>query len=150
MRRASRLLILSLAILLFAGGIAAVAPMARAAFDLGGVLKGAAIVFLVDKFADDLNKFINNLTANKGVNVAEQTKVVPILSIGQGGYVGAAQVVGPADEVEKVKAVAQLEANMSGKTFRIKILVPVESKDIVKNLKRVNGVGVSALIDVRI
>jgi len=49
-----------------------------------------------------------------------------------------------------VKAVAQLEASMSGKTFRIKALIPVESKDVVKDLKRVGGVGVSAIIDVRL
>ena len=55
-----------------------------------------------------------------------------------------------AAQVEKVKAVAQIEANMAGKTFRIGALVPVESKDIVKDLKRVTGVGVTAIVDVRL
>ena len=42
-----------------------------------------------------------------GTNYA--TKVVPIVSIGNKGYIGAAQVIGDADQVEKVKAVGQLE-----------------------------------------
>jgi hypothetical protein len=120
------------------------------ALEIGGILKGAGIVILVDKFSDQLNKFINQLTANKGVGVEDRTKVVPIISLGEGGYVGAAQVSGPAHLVEKVKAVAQLEGNFSGKTFRVKALIPVESKDIVKDIKRVSGVGISAIIDVRL
>jgi len=120
------------------------------ALDLGGILKGAGIVILVDKFSDQLNKFINDITANKGVGVEDRTKVVPILNLGQGGYVGAAQVSGPAHLVDKVKAVAQIEGNFSGKTFRVKALVPVESKDAVKDIKRVSGVGVSAIIDVKL
>jgi len=120
------------------------------ALDLGGILKGAGIVILVDKFSDQLNKFINDITSNKGVGVEDRTKVVPILSLGQGGYVGAAQVSGPAHLVDKVKAVAQIEGNFSGKTFRVKALVPVESKDAVKDIKRVSGVGVSAIIDVKL
>lgn len=148
MLRKSRLLTLVMAAILFAGVMTATTPGARA--DIGDILKGAGLVLLVNNFSDDLNKFINNLTLNKGVGVEEKTAVVPIISVGQGGYVGAAQVSGPADLVKKVKAVAQLEANMSGKTFRIKALIPVESKEIVKDLKRVGGVGVSAIIDVRL
>jgi len=129
-------------------GTLAYAPAARAG--LGDVLKGAGLVLLVDRFGDELNSFVNKLTLNKGVGVDDRTAVVPIISLGQGGYVGAAQVSGPAHLVERVKAVAQFEANMSGKTFRIKALVPVESKDITKDIKRVGGVGVSAIIDVRL
>ncbi len=143
-----RLLNVALAGILIAGSLSVAISPVRAG--LGDVLKGAGLVLLVDRFSDDLNKFINKITLNKGVGVADRTKVVPIISFGQGGYVGAAQVSGPAHLVDKVKAVAQLEANMSGKTFRIKALVPVESKDIVKDIKRVGGVGVSAVIDVRL
>lgn len=148
MNRRCRLLTLILALVFLTGALVSIAPTARA--DLGDILKGAGIVFLVDRFSDDLNKFINKLTLNKGVEVKDQTKVVPIISIGQHGYAGAAQVSGTAEQVDKVKAVAQLETSMSGKTFRIKILVPVESKDVIKDIKRVSGVGVSAIIDVRI
>ena len=148
MLRKPRFLTLIMTVVLLTGMLAVAVPRAQAG--IGDILKGAGIVFLVDKFADELNKFINNLTMNKGVGVEERTKVVPIISVGQGGYVGAAQVSGPEHLVNKVKAVAQLEASMSGKTFRIKALIPVESKDVVKDLKRVGGVGVSAIIDVRL
>lgn len=117
---------------------------------VGDVLKGAGLALLVAQFDDDINDAINKLTMNKGVGVKDRTKVVPILSIGKGAYVGAAQVSGPAHLVDKVKAVAQLETGFSGKTFRIKALVPVESKDVVKDIKRVSGVGVSAIVDVRL
>lgn len=142
-----RFLIVSLAAMLLASTIAYV-PAVRA--DIGDILKGAGIVLLVDQFGGQLNGFINKITLNKGVGVADQTKVVPIISIGQSGYVGAAQVSGPALQVERVKAVAQLEGNFSGKTFRVKALVPVESKNITQDIKRVSGVGVSAVIDVKL
>jgi len=120
------------------------------AFDLGSILKVGGIALLVDKFAPQLNKFVNGLTANTNVPPEIDTKVVPILSIGKGGYIGAAQVMGPKDAVSKVKAVAQLEGSFSGRTFRIKALVPVASKDVLKGISRVQGVGVSAVIDVHI
>lgn len=135
------------AVVMLTASVTAVAPV-RAG--VGDILKGAGIVLLINQFGDELNKFINKMTINKGVGVEDRTKVVPIISVGQGGYAGAAQVSGPAHLVDKVKAVAQLEANMSGKTFRIKVLVPVESQDVVKDIKRVSGVGVSAVIDVRL
>jgi len=140
----------ALALVVAAALIGGMAFIPAASADLGDLLKGAGIVVLVDQFSDSLNKFINKVTLNKGVGVEDRTAVVPIISVGQGGYVGAAQVSGPAHLVEKVKAVAQLEANMSGRTFRIKALVPVETKDVVKDLKRVSGVGVSAIIDIKL
>lgn len=147
-RQRGRLLILVVAMMVTTALLTAV--VSNAGVNLGGVLKGAGIVLLVNKFGGDLNKTINKLTANKGVAVNEMTKVVPIISIGGGSYVGAAQVSGPAAKVKLVKAVAQLETNFSGKTFRIKALVPVASKDAIKNIKRISGVGVSAIIDIRL
>lgn len=134
----------------FATGMIAGGVSTARADLIGDLLKIGGIGYLVDRFSEDLNKFINNLTANKGVGVSDRTKVVPILSVGNGKYVGAAQVSGPAHLVEQVKAVAQLEAEMSAKTFRIKALVPVESRDVLKGIRRVSGVGVSAIIDVKI
>jgi len=148
MRRKLRLLAVTATLALLIGTIGAMAPTSGA--DLGGILKGAGLYYLVDRFGGQLNDFINKLTLNKGVGIEDQTKVVPIISVGQGGYVGAVQVSGPEAQVQKVKAVAQIEANFSGKTFRIRALVPVESKDVIKNLKRVSGVGVTAIIDVRL
>lgn len=147
MKNRRRKITLVLAAVLMAASLATVAPV-RAG--IGDILKGAGIVLLVDRFGDDINKAINKLTANKGVGVEDKTAVVPIISVGQGGYAGAAQISGPAQLVDKVKAVAQLETNVNGKMFRVKVLVPVESKDVIKELKRVSGVGVSAIIDVRL
>lgn len=134
-------------VVMLTASVTAIAPVQAG---VGDILKGAGIILVINQFGDELNKFINKLTLNKGVGVEDRTKVVPIISVGQGGYAGAAQVSGPAHLVDKVKAVAQLEANMSGKTFRIKVLVPVSSEDVVKKIQRVSGVGVSAVIDVRL
>ena len=112
------------------------------------ILKGAVIAVLVDQFSGQLNKAVNGLTANKKMPSNLSTKVVPVLSIGSGTYVGAAQVSGPKASVGQVKAVGQLETGF-GKQFRIKALVPINARGVT-NIKRIQGVGVSAIIDVKI
>lgn len=121
---------------------------ATAGIDLGDVLKVGGVALIVSKFGPQINSAINKLTLQHGVEVKEVTKVVPILSVGQGGFIGAAQVMGAQEDVDRVKAVAQLEGKFNA--FRFKVLIPVESEKAVKNLKRVNGVGVSAIIDIKI
>jgi hypothetical protein len=148
MRKRSGFLSVLLTATLLIGVFVSALPISGA--DLGGLLKGAGIVFVVDQFADQLNTFINKVTLNKGVGVEDRTKVVPIISLGSGTYAGAAQISGPATAVETVKAVALLETAMSGNTFRIKALIPVASKNVVKDVKRVSGVGVSAIIDIKL
>ena len=96
-----------------------------------------------------LNSFINTLTAKNGVSSDYATKVVPIIVVGSGTYTGAAQVTGPNDLVEKTKAVLQLEGNFNGSTFRVKALIPIDTKNVT-SFNRVQGVGVSAQIDVKI
>ena len=88
------------------------------------------------------------MTFKNGVGTDYATKVVPIITIGTGGYVGAAQVTGETALVDRTEAVLQLEGDFSGQ-FRIKALIPIDSKNPV-NFSRVQGVGVSAMIDVRI
>ena len=127
---------------------AAVLPAAQA-FSLGDVLKVGGIGFIVDKFKGPLNSFINTLTFKHNAGSDYATKVVPILTLGSGGYIGAAQVMGPQDLVDKTEAVIQIEGNFNGSQFRVKALVPIDSKNPV-NFTRVNGVGISAIIDVRI
>src|ERR1051326_2569463 len=78
---------------------------------LDKVLKGGAIGLAVDKFGPDIDKFINKLTGDKNAGTEMATKVVPILSLGSGAYMGAVQVAGPASAVRRVKGVAQLEGN---------------------------------------
>ena len=116
----------------------------------GDVIKVGGIGFVVDKFGPQINDFVNKLTANKNLGTQEATAVVPILTLGSGGYIGAVQVIGTKANVEKCKAVVQLEGNaIFGKNIRAKALVPVGSKT-TSNIKRIYGVGVSAIIDIRI
>lgn len=122
---------------------------ATQAFGLGDILKVGGISIIISKFATPLNNFINTLTFKNGAGSDYATKVVPILSFGSGGYIGAAQVIGPQDLINKTEAVIQIEGDFSGGTFRVKALVPTDSKNPT-NISRVNGVGVSAIIDVRI
>jgi hypothetical protein len=123
--------------------------------DIFGIIKTLGVGYAVRQFGPQINNFINDLLANRGARVREQTKVVPILSISiglqspGGAYIGAAQVSGPAAAVRKVQAVAQIDANFQ-QAFRIKAMVPVDSLEPWKALRRVPGVGVSAIVDIRI
>lgn len=115
--------------------------------DLIGVVGGG---FLVSQIAGPLNDFINKITFNKGAKVEGHTKVVPIVSLGSGTRIGAAQVAGPRGEaIEKTKAVAQLEVTFRDR-LRVKILIPVDSENPIKQFRRVQGVGVSAIIDFKL
>jgi hypothetical protein len=111
------------------------------------VLKGAAIGYAVKQTAKPLDKFINTITFNHGVRTKLATKVVPILSVGEKGYIGGAQVSGPQAKVDRVKAVFQYEKNFSNNNYRAKILLPSASLNPLK-LERVDKVGVTAVIDV--
>jgi len=117
---------------------------------VGDIAKVGGVAFIVDKFGSQINSFVNKLTANKNVSTDQATAVVPIISLGSGGYIGAAQVMGTKANVAKCKAVVQIEGNaVFGKNIRAKALVPVGSKT-TSNIKRIYGVGVSAIIDIRI
>lgn len=119
---------------------------------LDRLLKTLGIGAIVDRFAGPINDFINTLTLNRGVEVKQQTKVVPIITVGSGTYVGAVQVAGPEEAVNKVKAVAQIEGDFRSGDFRIRALVPINTKNPgdLKNVERVEEVGVTALIDINI
>lgn len=117
---------------------------------VGSVVKAGAIAVVVDRFGGQINDFVNKLTANKNVGTDQATAVVPILSLGGGGYIGAAQVMGAKANVDQVKAVVQIEGNaVFGRNIRVKALVPVGSRS-TSDIKRIPGVGVSAIIDIRI
>ena len=107
---------------------------------LGGIVKVGGIGFLVDKYGESLNSAINSVMMKEGAGTNYATKVVPIVSIGN---------IGDADQVEKVEAVGQLEISWNNKLFRIKGLIPMDSKNPT-SFSRVQGVGVSAVIDVRV
>jgi hypothetical protein len=100
------------------------APQIKEAIKILGV--GVA----VKQFGPDINKAINKLAKHTDTPQLS-TKVVPILSIGIGTSptVGAAQVMGPKRLLDQVQAVAQPQA---------------------KDIKKVDGVGVSGIVDLKL
>ncbi len=118
---------------------------------LGSIVKGGAIAVAVDKFGKQINDAINAATGQKKATTNQATKVVPILSIGDGGYIGAVQVTGPKRLVQRVQAVAQIEARFRAiGGVRLRALVPVSTKTPHKGIDRVEGVGVSAIVDFKL
>ena len=115
---------------------------------LGGVLKVGGVNFVIDKYADSINGFLYNLLKQNNLSTTYSTKVVPIVSLGGGAHIGAAQVTGPSSEVERVEAVAQIEASFNS-VARVKGLVPIDSKN-PSTANRIQGVGISAIIDLKI
>jgi hypothetical protein len=118
------------------------------AVSLGGaVLKAVTVGAVVSAIAGPADKAINTLTFNRKVPAGASTKVVPVLSVGEKGYVGAAQVAGSQELVRKTKAVLQLETSWSNKQYRIKLLMPMNSINPI-GAGKVKGLGVSALVDI--
>lgn len=123
------------------------------AIDLGKILKDGAIIVgggaVVKALGPQLNEFINTITFNKGVKFDGYTKVVPIVSIGTGTHIGAAQIgANTQSAADRTKAVAQLEGDF--KSIRAKALIPIDSENPLKQFKRVQGVGVTAIIDIEL
>ncbi|MFB3880326.1 MAG: hypothetical protein ACE149_03635 [Armatimonadota bacterium] len=139
MTRKSALLV-ALALCL-AGGTALAVSLGEA------VVKTVTVGAVVSAIAGPADKAINTLTFNRKVPTGVSTKVVPVLSLGEKGYVGAAQVAGSQQLVSKTKAVLQLETSWSNKQYRIKVLMPMNSINPV-GAGKVRGLGVSALVDV--
>jgi hypothetical protein len=115
------------------------------------ILKIIGVGAAVQKFSKDINKGINSLSGHKD-SATITTKVVPIISggINSRNAIGAAQVMGPKSKVDQVNAVAQLEQDLFGKEIRLRAMIPITSKQILKDLKRVEGVGVSGIVDLRL
>ncbi|MBL3593237.1 MAG: hypothetical protein JMJ93_06955 [Synergistaceae bacterium] len=119
------------------------------AFDLGDLIGVVGGGLLVKTIAGPINDFINTVTLNRGVKAEGHTKVVPIVSVGSGTSIGAAQVAGPKGVVETTKAVAQLDVSFQDR-IGVKILVPIDSENPLQRFRRVQGVGVAAIIDYRL
>jgi hypothetical protein len=139
---------------LVAAVVVAAAGVAHAQ-DILQLVKVFGIGYAVRTFGPQINDFINSMLLSRDVATQQTTKVVPILSISIGlsapgrAAIGAAQVAGPRAAVQKVEAVAALDANYQG-VFQIRALIPVDSLEPWKSLRRVVGVGVSAIIDLKI
>lgn len=131
----------------------AISSTAANAIDLGDVLKGGALILgggaVVKALGPQLDSFINTITLNKGAEYKGFTKVVPIVSLGSGAHIGAAQVGGTTKaDVDRTQAVAQLEGEWS--SIRARALIPIDSVNPIQQFRRVQGVGVTAIIDVEL
>jgi hypothetical protein len=117
------------------------------------LFKGAAVIAIVDKNGRDIDKFVNQVTGNKNDDPAYITKTVPILTVGKGAFAGAAQVQGPVQLVDKVKAVAQLEGQTRlGVQIRVRGLVPIDNRSVDDpgKLSRVLGVGITGTVEIKL
>jgi hypothetical protein len=115
------------------------------------VIKIIGVGAAVKQFGPDINRGINKLANHKDTST-RATKVVPILSAGIASRqaIGAAQVMGPKSLVDKVQAVAQLDQDLFGREIKIRAMIPVSSTDVVKNIRKVDGVGVSGIVDLKL
>lgn len=116
---------------------------------LDRILKAGGIALAVDRFGRDMDRALNRLT-NTRPDKNFSTKVVPILSAGNGAYIGAAQVMGKPELVRKVQAVAQIEGDFLGREVRLRALIPISTKNPQNRIDRVEGVGISGIIDIRL
>ncbi len=139
----NRWMVVALGLLLGLGGLLSHAQLVEK------LLKAGGIAFVVDRLGPEMDRAVNRLTNTKP-NRSFATKVVPIISVGTGASVGAAQVMGKPDLVKRVQAVAQIESNFAGRQVRIRALVPISTRNPGKRLERVEGVGLSGLLDIRL
>jgi len=104
------------------------------------LIKVFGIGWVVTQFADEIDEAINDLLRQREAEIAGATKVVPILRVGEAGRnaVGAAQVMGPREQVRSVQAVGEL---------RGRALLPVTTRsNLTSSIRGVSGVGVSSNI----
>lgn len=129
-------------------GLAATAFATDAFMDL---VKIVGVAAAVNTFSGQFNSAFNKLAQHHDTPQIS-TKVVPIISggINSRKAIGAAQVMGPRNLVQKVKAVAQIDQDLFGREVKIRAMIPIESKDIVKDIRRVEGVGVSGIVDLKL
>ncbi|MFM7322266.1 MAG: hypothetical protein ACKO5K_12185 [Armatimonadota bacterium] len=142
----------SVAIASFVAGVV-IAAATPATAQLDKLLKGAAVLAVVDSNSRAIDDFVNKVTQTRKDDPNFATKVVPILSVGGGTFAGAAQVSGPTALVDKVRAVAQIEGETRlGFRVRARGLLPVEDRKVTSldDLKRVSGVGVTGTIEIRL
>jgi len=145
MRRHGRSVAIVLMLGLLSMGLMATAAQA---IDLGQILKVGGIALLVSQYGEQIDSFLTSALDEREAAVRGATKVVPILSLGRGGYVGAAQVVGNPENVARVKAVIQVEGKLGN--VRAQLLLPTVSDRASGSPDRAKGVGVSAVVEFKI
>ena len=112
---------------------------------LTDIVKMGGIAYLVDRSDSEIDTVITSALGEREAAAQGATKVVPIISLGGGGYIGAAQVVGNPDQVKRVKVVVQMEGKFG--SFGAKVLVPTTTSTPSGTPDRVKGVGVSAVVE---
>lgn len=130
------------------------ATVAVATPQLRQVIKAIGVGAAIAQFGPDIDRGFDRLTKHKDTEL-DTTKVVPILTIGlvgTKGAIGAAQVKGAKKNVDRVKAVASPEADLFGREFRLRALIPVDSVDVssMDKIRPVDGVGVSGIVDLKL
>lgn len=114
------------------------------------ILLGGAGVVAVTAIAKPLDAAINQLMLSHGFANRDKTKVVPIITLGANQYVGAAQVSGPAGTIDTVKAVVAYKGAWNNGVWTIDGLVPVDTLNPTRGVKRVYGTGVDAIVNAKL
>ena len=126
-------------------------PMGSAwALKIGDILKVGGWALFLKNNADDIDKGLNAVVGRQNLKSANWvTKVVPVVSIGQGGFIGAVQVAGPKDKVAETKAALELNTSLLGDDIKARIFIPINSTKLDK-FQRVEGVGTVSLLEMRL
>ncbi len=129
--------------------VALLAPFVPA--QIGQLIKLVGIWEVTRKYGGEIDKEFNKLI-KRDPKTTTATKVVPIITTGVGSRnaIGMVQVSGPKAQVDKVKAVAQLEQDLFGKEVRIRAMVPMASEKYTDGVKPVDQVGVTGIVDFKL
>ncbi len=116
--------------------------------ELSDLLKEKGMSLALDHFSAKINDYVNENAPFK-IEEGYETKVVPVVTVGSKGYIGAAQICGPKDQLKKCKAALTVEGKLASGTVRVQYLVPIDTlrPASLENVHRVQGVGVSARLD---
>lgn len=114
----------------------------------GAQLKEKGMTLALDHFSEKIDNYVNENAPLK-IESGTATKIVPVVTIGSKGYIGAAQISGPKEQVDKCKAVLSVEGQLASGAVRVQYLVPIDTNKptSLDNVRRVQGVGVSARLD---
>lgn len=129
--------------------VAMMAPIA--APQIGQIIKVLGVREVVKKFGGEINNALNKMV-RRDPKSSLMTKVVPVISggISSRQAVGMVQVCGPRRQVEKVKAVAQLDQDLFGREIKIRAMIPIDTDTIEKDIKAVDEVGITGIIDLKL
>ena len=112
------------------------------------MLKEKGMTLVLDHFSEKIDNYVNENAPLK-IESGCATKIVPVVTIGSKGYIGAAQISGPREQVDKCKAALTVEGQLASGAVRVQYLVPIDTNKptSLDNVHRVQGVGVSARLD---